>query len=293
VAGLLNLVYCIADNTDGRQARRTKQTSFTGEYLDHGLDCVTSLMSGFLLMGVLGVSLPLAAVGVLVVAVVTCLSHTINHEHGILIWGNDWVTVDEAMMAFGFGMWIPLFFPDIASWTVPVLCSYMSFLDGLKVVDFLFVLFCLAQLHVMWTMFEMDRTIWRRIPTLFILLNGVWCFAMIPHGSYSSGQYSSDAGTLSAVGKLVVPVVEAYLSYPAMWAVTAACTSSIVCHIPIIAKCASLQRCEMGPLGVLLLVWLVFPTHPVYGTLLAVVCHTAQILFNIRFVQVVKGNAFH
>jgi phosphatidylglycerophosphate synthase len=37
VAALINL-YCWADNADGAHARRTKQTSPTGEFLDHGLD---------------------------------------------------------------------------------------------------------------------------------------------------------------------------------------------------------------------------------------------------------------
>uniref|UniRef100_A0A0A9WKX0 Putative CDP-alcohol phosphatidyltransferase class-I family protein 4 n=1 Tax=Lygus hesperus TaxID=30085 RepID=A0A0A9WKX0_LYGHE len=76
--GLCNLVYCIADNTDGRLARRDCKTSAIGEYLDHGLDCVTSLLSTCVACLVFSVSTANMAVAVVMVGIVTVLSHTLH-----------------------------------------------------------------------------------------------------------------------------------------------------------------------------------------------------------------------
>jgi phosphatidylglycerophosphate synthase len=53
VSGVLLLAYMTADNVDGQHARRTRQTSALGEFLDHGLDglasCAVLLCSAFAL----------------------------------------------------------------------------------------------------------------------------------------------------------------------------------------------------------------------------------------------------
>jgi len=52
-SGVLLLAYMTADNVDGQHARRTRQTSALGEFLDHGLDglasCAVLLCSAFAL----------------------------------------------------------------------------------------------------------------------------------------------------------------------------------------------------------------------------------------------------
>jgi phosphatidylglycerophosphate synthase len=60
VSGLLLLAYMTADNVDGQHARRTKQTSALGEFLDHGLDGLAScavLLCSALALRVDGVAL--------------------------------------------------------------------------------------------------------------------------------------------------------------------------------------------------------------------------------------------
>lgn len=298
LAGILNLVYCIADNTDGRQARRTQRSSHIGEYLDHGLDCVTSLMSAFLLLGALGISLPLAAVGVLTVAYVTVLSHTVNHEHNILIWGNDWASVDEAMLAFGAGLWVPVLFPSVPAATLPLcIVEYVPLLGGVKVVELAFALFLLSQLDVMRLMLSMDRTVVVRAASLFMAANGIWFFLMLQHPQgYQSGQYTALAARGELEGKCckaLLIAVESLFSYPALWAIATAFTSSIICHVPIVAKCAGLQRCELAPLALVLLVWYYFNLNPVYGSVIAVAGHVGQVLFNVAFVQNKKQSLDH
>lgn len=291
LAGVLNLLYCIADNTDGRQARRTKRSTFIGEYLDHGLDCVTSLMSTFLLAVALGVSVPLACVGVLTVAFTTVLSHTVNHELGVMIWGNDFVTVDEAMIAFGVGLWIPIIFPEAP--TAAISASAAGYLPellasavvGVRYVDIIFVVFVLSQAQVIADMIRMRQGILFRGATWFMLFNLVFFFFTVPHPFYTSGYFSK---TLPSGTFLLVPLVERFLSYPAIWAITTACTCSTICHIPIVAKCAGMRECEMGPIGIVVLVWLAFWGNPVYGLLVAVAGHATQVLLNVHHVQVTK-----
>ncbi|ESS68872.1 putative ethanolamine phosphotransferase [Trypanosoma cruzi] len=98
--GILNSIYCIADNTDGRLARRLKKSSCIGEYLDHGLDCVTSLLSTCVALSVFGISFSNISLAVVTVAIATVFSHTLNYEKHIFIWGNRFVSVDEAMIFF-------------------------------------------------------------------------------------------------------------------------------------------------------------------------------------------------
>ena len=291
LAGFLNLAYCVADNTDGRHARRTKQSSFTGEYLDHGLDCVTSLMSTFLLMAVLGVPLASCALGILLVAFATNLSHIVNHEQGIMIWGNDYFTVDEGMLLFGFGMWVPCIFPSVPSLTIPeIVSTYIPLLAGFEVryVDAVFCALLLGQLHVMWIISQRDFSIWTRPTTLAMAANAIIMLA-------SASSIHEISPSSASGNKVSWSGCQCCLSYPALWLLTAACTSSLICHIPIIAKClgdkAAKARCDHTPIGVVIIVWLLFWSHPKLGAALAVAVHIGQVLFNLHRINKKRQNA--
>src|SRR5262245_27441633 len=58
-AAILINIYCWCDNADGAHARRTKQCSPLGEFLDHGLDQLTSCYLAVLTALALGVESPL------------------------------------------------------------------------------------------------------------------------------------------------------------------------------------------------------------------------------------------
>lgn len=278
LAGLLNLLYTFADNTDGRHARNTKQSSYTGEYLDHGLDCVTSLASTFLLMAVLGIPLVTCGVALLMVAIVTNLGHIVNHEQGIMIWGNDYFSVDEAMLLFGFGMWVPIVFPQVPTLTIPsVAVEAIPLLAGVEVryIDVILCCLLVGQIDIMWTLMKRDRSIWLRPTSLAMLANAVVMFLALSRQL----PVAADA-PCCWWGQLL-----ATFSYPALWVIMAACTSSLICHIPIVAKCLgsnSLKcHCDFTPLGAALVLWLVFWSHPRLGAGLAVAVHAAQVLFNL------------
>lgn len=113
--GLCNLIYCVADNTDGRLARRDKKTSGIGEYLDHGLDCVTSLLSTCVACLIFSASTANMSVAVVLIGIVTVFSHTLHYEKNIFIWGNRFVSVDEAMIIFGVQLWAFVLWPSLGS----------------------------------------------------------------------------------------------------------------------------------------------------------------------------------
>lgn len=282
IAGLLNLVYCVADNTDGRHARRTKKSSFVGEYLDHGLDCVTSLLTTYLLASALGMEGAQAAVALLAVAVVTIMSHVVNQEKGFMIWGNRLFTVDEAMLAFGFGMivvgvcpsWIPALVPAqslAAAAGIPI--EYIpTALAHARIGEFLWFGFLLSQVSVMFTLLCVDPTVFFRPSSAFLVANvaGVaHLTATVPQATLlhsaafrkAVGSADVAVAALHPASRFVVTEVLPRLpgslveylqgldaalsmlfSYEASWVILAACTCSLVIHAPIFAKCYKMAR---------------------------------------------------
>lgn len=307
LVGALNLIYCIADNTDGRQARRTKQSSFIGEYLDHGLDCVTSLMSSFLLLVALGVAPSLAALGVVVIGFATNLSHIVNHEHNVMIWGNDWMSVDEAMLAFGLGYWLLNAVPCLVDALVPIAAlqqavsvvslslpaCVVAWLALSKLIHVAFVPFLIGQFGVMYDIAKMDWDILRRPTTVASLGNGFVFLFFVSMQYTPSSQPLRYLGVPQWVHVLVSPITEilykAGFSYLALWSVTFACCTSLICHIPIVAKCMGQVRTYNSPMWFLPVIYVVFGLCPPVGAVLAVATHTAQILLNIRLVQEAKS----
>ncbi|CCW69156.1 unnamed protein product [Phytomonas sp. Hart1] len=285
LCGVLNLLYCIADNTDGRLARRDCKFSGIGEYLDHGLDCVTSLLSTCCVFLVLGYSLSNMATTVCLVAIATELSHTLNYENNIFIWGNRILSVDEAMVFFSLSMWLPLLSPSLINGRISkshasVICvgfdTCTSMVSRLKWIEILYIFYNIAQLTTLLSLILKNRQMFFRGHTITIVLNSVVFLGLIPR---HSAQIAADP-------RSVVPgYAFSPFSYPALWIITCACASSTIVHIPIAAKCAKLPRTNAIPLLGVLFVWITFAFYPSVGALLAVVLHVSQVLLVIHYIE--------
>lgn len=293
LCGVLNLLYCVADNTDGRLARRDRRTSVIGEYLDHGLDCVTSLLSAALAFCVLGAPISNMSISIVLIACVTVLSHTLHFERNIFIWGNRIASVDEAMILFGVCMWVPLAFPYIGSsfitevpWllavdrTLHISAVFPSFLR-LKGIDLVYIFYSLSQAQ---TIFSVVRHNWRmlfRFQVLFMVANGAVLLSLIPtHSANVAAHRAANGGGGGVPGYTL-----GRLTYPAVWIIAAACTCSIVVHVAIAARCAKMSRPTFFPLAGLVFVWFAFLTCPVGGAALAVAVHVGQVLLNVHYIQ--------
>ncbi|KAG5481051.1 hypothetical protein LSCM1_06727 [Leishmania martiniquensis] len=291
LCGALNLLYCVADNTDGRLARRDKKTSVIGEYLDHGLDCVTSLLSVSCAFALLS-SLCNMTISVCLIAFATALSHTLHFEANIFIWGNRIATVDEAMIFFGVCIWWPLVCPRVSTTRVPGWLiesvfgpnsSWTAYLRQLRMIELVYIFYSVALAQ---TIFSLVSRRWRmlcRIHVIFSVLNSALLLSLIGvHGDH----IAAAAPATSVPGYTWGP-----FTYPAVWIITAACTSSTIIHIPIVARCARLPSTNPLPLAGVMLVWFVFASCPVGGTLLAVLLHVGQLLFNVELIkQCVQDN---
>ncbi|KPA78562.1 putative ethanolamine phosphotransferase [Leptomonas pyrrhocoris] len=286
LCGLLNLLYCVADNTDGRLARRDRKTSVIGEYLDHGLDCVTSLLSTSCAFALLS-SLTNMTTSVCLIAFVTVLSHTLHYEANIFIWGNRIATVDEAMIFFGVGMWIPLVFPSVGTAVVPVEyltaifgagSHWVAYLRPLRLIDLVYIFYSLAQAQTIASVAARRLRMLCRIHVIFSVLNSVVFLALM--GEHTTFLESLPETQTSVFGYTLGP-----FTYPAVWAIAYACTASTIIHIPIMAKCARLPQPDPLPLVGVMLVWCLFVSYPVAGVIAAAVVHVGQLLINVQLIE--------
>lgn len=286
ICGVLNLLYCVADNTDGRLARRDKKTSVIGEYLDHGLDCVTSLLSASCAFALLA-SLTNMTISACLIAFVTVLSHTLHYEANIFIWGNRIASVDEAMIFFGVCMWIPLAIPTAGTAVVPEAyltavfgagSSWVATLRPLRYIELVYIFYSVAQAHTIVSVAARRLRMLLRVHVIFSVVNSVVLLALMSeHSAYLA---RLPASVTSVPGYTLGP-----FSYPAVWIITCACTSSTIIHIPILAKCAHLPHTEPLPLAGVMLVWFLFISCPVAGAVASIVIHVAQLLLNVQLIQ--------
>jgi phosphatidylglycerophosphate synthase len=257
VAGVLNGIYCVADNTDGRQARRTKQTSFTGEYLDHGLDCVTSLMSTFLITLCFGAPTLGAIYTTVCVATVTTLAHILHFSNKIFIWGNRMVSVDEAMVGFAL-------VPIIRSVLGHAIIQGPLLETGYAIVDAGVLIFAIVNVFAL---LGIAKKNWDNlINPSFLAIVAANAFLIAFAGIHDQ----STTGT--------------FLPYPAVWGISYALTASIIAHIPILAQCARVTEQDFWPLGLLFFDLLTFAACPVGGMVLLLLTHLVQILCNLSFI---------
>jgi phosphatidylglycerophosphate synthase len=287
--GILNFVYCFADNLDGRQARRLKKSSPIGEYLDHGLDCVTSLLSTVVLVGCGGLSLQCAAMAMAMVAYQTTLSHVCNLRRNVFIYGTEFGSVDEAMTAFGLvpimaGLW-----PAFQDATLAVIG-----LPWLRVVDVAFGSFVFGQFAFVAEISKVYSSCWRH-PTCLFQTALLLCFgamANIHHGGTDPRilhQFQHD-------GLAALPV---FSSYPVMWFITMGCCASMVVHDAIITKCVAKtagQDAATAPQGIVPYIASVAAAATFYfcphgGATIATTVHVGLVLFNIsRILKAAKSH---
>eukprot|EP01059_Diplonema_ambulator_P034873 TRINITY_DN8029_c0_g1_i1.p1 TRINITY_DN8029_c0_g1~~TRINITY_DN8029_c0_g1_i1.p1 ORF type:complete len:331 (+),score=59.58 TRINITY_DN8029_c0_g1_i1:50-1042(+) len=140
LAGGLNLVYMTLDNLDGKQARRLKLSSAIGEYLDHGGDCWTSLLSIWCMFDLAKV--PYKDHTLCLLSVTTSLVHLYHLVTGKSTLGGDYFSADEGMLTFCIVPFLSAAFPSL--WSTAVtdtlsltqLCTYIfCFGQGLCVVE--------------------------------------------------------------------------------------------------------------------------------------------------------------
>eukprot|EP00039_Didymoeca_costata_P022097 m.3704 g.3704 ORF g.3704 m.3704 type:complete len:434 (-) comp2814_c0_seq1:127-1428(-) len=96
VAATFMLLYMICDNTDGKQARRTKSSSHVGEVLDHGIDMMVTTCGSIVVADSVNLSPP----GVLFVTFSMLAAHFVNNWchliTGRMSLGGRLLSVDEA-----------------------------------------------------------------------------------------------------------------------------------------------------------------------------------------------------
>jgi phosphatidylglycerophosphate synthase len=279
--GVLNFMYCFADNLDGRQARRLKKSSPIGEYLDHGLDCVTSLLSTAVLVGCGGLSCQAAALGVAMVAFLTTMSHVCNLKRNVFIYGTEWGSVDEAMIAFGAVPILLAVYPQFREFTLG-----MIGLPWLRVVDVLFLSFIFGQLAFWKEIAKVHKACWRH-PTCLAQLAFLVTFGVLAR-LHQGGTLPSIARQFANVDSL--SWFPGASSYVAMWLLAAACGASMIVHDAIITKCvaktagrdAQKERQSLVPYACAIMTAGVFLVCPHGGATVGVGLHVALILNNIR-----------
>jgi phosphatidylglycerophosphate synthase len=291
--GVLNLVYCVADNTDGKQARRLGSSSAVGEYLDHGLDCVTALMSTFVILSAASMPLRGAAFAVVAVSLATGLSHTLNYRKNIFIWGNKFVSVDEAMLAFGL---VPIgiaYFPAIRDAALPN--------TDYRVVDAAFGVFLVTQVQMairlvgIFPALVVEKTILGLVALIVALFGAAYYhgggtapataaqFAQMTAFVKALGvDVTAGSGAATVGAYLLRLVARVVLSYPAAWVITYSTAASIICHIPIAAKCRKLKQPSAAlPLLLAAATAGAFWYHPGLGLAAGVGLHSLQLAYNI------------
>lgn len=278
LCGMLNLLYCIADNTDGRLARRDHRSSVIGEYLDHSLDCVTSLLSIAVLFAGCGTSSANMSVTMFSVSLATVLCHTLTYETKRFVFGNRLLSVDEAMVFFGVGLWIPLVFPHLPFTALPLPQVVIDVLPPLAGFRFMDVVYCCMFLGQGLTALGICRSLPRlvlRFQVLTVLVAGAVFLLLIPsHCAAAEAVDAAQAGWW--IGYQWGP-----FSYFALWTLTAASTFSTIIHIPIVGHCLKQPSLDYHPIGGVLMTLLLFVGFPVCAMLWSVTFHVVQIAFNI------------
>ena len=201
----LNLLYMTLDNLDGKQARRLNLSSAIGEYLDHGGDCWTSLLSTWCMFRLAGAPFP--EYTIVILSIVTVLVHLYHLETGKTTLGGDFFSADEGMLTFAVVPLIHAFFPNV--WSIVVIPeTYIP--EGTPEKCFSVVYICTA-----------------------IFLLGQTAAIVDMFRSLGSKVFHS------CVAQLLVTLLIMFLGYEDTieWVVTTTMLSSSCIHIIIVASC--------------------------------------------------------
>lgn len=286
LCGILNLIYVFADNLDGRVARRDARSSSVGEYLDHSLDCVTSLLSTGTVFCVCGASSSNMAVGVGSIALATLLCHIFHYETNAFVFGNYILSVDEGMLFLAVGLWIPLIVPSFAFLLLPMpefLMLIFPSLRGFRLVDAFYTTLLVAQVVTLSGLIRQRPTLPCRVTSLSLIGACIVLLSCIPFHCSLANYFDSSSSTLSLKYAFFPFSFFRFgpFAYPALFIITAACTFSSIIHIPIYALCAKLPRENFDPLLPAFISLVLFAWSPAIGMLWAVSTHIRQILRNV------------
>ena len=311
IAGVLHLVYCVADNTDGKQARRLGKGSAIGEYLDHGLDCVTAMLSTYGLITVGGASVNCASFGQYLVVLAQILAHLLNYKRGVLIWGNRFLSVDEAMISFGLFPLMVALWPGYRRCALPSVIIPLLGIDlgNYRLADALWISYLIGQVSMMIDVLKQSRALALRgvvfaTAGLCVFMAGV--AGPIFHAGGTAAGVDSQLKSVhslwyglvpglakpshSGISGLLMYIIGVFYhitaSYPALWATTFAFCSSTLIHVPIIAKCRHLSEMQQRrPIQAVGIALGLFALSPPLGCLAAIGFHVVQIAVNIRAIQ--------
>lgn len=327
ICGLLNWIYIIADNTDGKQARRYKMSSLIGEYLDHGLDSVTALLSCFMIGAAAGERIALGFLLQVGCSIMMVCSHFHHLDTNVFIWGDRLFSVDEAMVLIAsYPLLVGLFHSTQSAFLAFTAIRFVQLVVvlfaagvGTNIVKFIWLnprivnpkvnplfLIELALLGAMtfWSVFHkggMSNSVTAENQKILSILSPYLNWQDTDHFSFPSGNKPGDgaaADTMPAAVRalyqgvvLLCPpyllrvvgsrVLKLLVTYPACWAITHACVTSTLVHIPISTKCLKERKMtNYLPLaGCFLAVW-AFGVSPASGMVISVLWHLGQIVIN-------------
>eukprot|EP00041_Stephanoeca_diplocostata_P042121 m.10322 g.10322 ORF g.10322 m.10322 type:complete len:396 (-) comp7321_c0_seq1:281-1468(-) len=111
---IFHALYTIFDNTDGKQARRTKTSSAAGEIFDHGVDQSVSSIAMIITSACLKLTYTQAAGMLLFGHTCTFMNNWYHKVTGVMSWGGRYLSVDEACLAtIGIAVGAGLYGPKI------------------------------------------------------------------------------------------------------------------------------------------------------------------------------------
>lgn len=91
-------LYCIFDNTDGKQARRTKTSSKVGEMLDHGVDTCVTTVSTIMTADAMRLSPTATITYTLLIQMAMFFNNWYHTVTGVMSLGGRYLSVDEGML---------------------------------------------------------------------------------------------------------------------------------------------------------------------------------------------------
>jgi ethanolaminephosphotransferase len=140
--GLLIFLYQLADNIDGKQAKRTKSGSALGELFDHGVDSIVMGLIAGIASSVLRGPVTTSVVGSLMAMTPFYLAHWEEYHAGILIMGEFNGPTEFQLMVIAVCLYTALFGADF--WHTPLpgsLGVYYKYNHGLFILIAFFVVF--------------------------------------------------------------------------------------------------------------------------------------------------------
>eukprot|EP01061_Rhynchopus_euleeides_P016253 TRINITY_DN27515_c0_g1_i1.p2 TRINITY_DN27515_c0_g1~~TRINITY_DN27515_c0_g1_i1.p2 ORF type:complete len:339 (+),score=157.94 TRINITY_DN27515_c0_g1_i1:89-1105(+) len=261
LVGVLNTVYMALDNLDGKQARRLKMSSAIGEYLDHGGDCWTSLLSTWCMFRIAGTDE--RDFTLLSLVFNTSLVHLYHIVTGKTTLGGDFFSADEGMLTFCI---------------VPVLGAVAPWLWDVELL-------------------EAGATDYNKdFPVMLVkVLTGVFFIGqLICFFEMLRSLGSSIINSMTVQLAVTVALMFFGRDGTVFWVVSTAMLSSFAIHYIIVASCVKAKSVSLTPLAAAVLTlipvaWLSLPEYRMQLTALSVALHLAQQLFNCKYIIDVKA----